>query len=287
MALIYDPSLQTHTRSYKNWILQSAKWQLRTVDDKGQSLVAILPYIEFDSNGYFKSSAPHKEDGYKDLEGSISKEGIADFKFKLLDGLIMECTGKLAGQNRIVGNWTIRNQSFGQFELAMLDAVPYQLTRTSTGGTFTDYYYLNLSKSKPRIQGVGVNDSGVYVIIGKLKEKKIKLYIYYLGKFCMKIKGKHDPKSGVIIVNGRWKNYAKGNGECTLCPLQPGFIVPHPGIYVPPPQPTPFNPLPVQEVQTFQPHPYPNMTEISGRQESPAQMDLHPFNDHREHAKVN
>lgn len=276
-----------NNRYQKRKIAESARWLFKVVDDKAQVRSFELPYMTINEDGVLYSNSPDRDCGYTHLEGQVHKEGLVEFKFKIKDSPGYNCSGKLVAQNKFAGNWQIKGQSFGQFELSMLETVQCHIERKSPhGSSFSDYYHLNFDKIRRRIQGVGIDEAGLYVINGKVRDKKVELKVSYFGKFQIHVKGKYDPLSPYMNVDGTWYNNSGDTGICrivpmnqivprVLPPLQP--FVPAPPVYHPPtPQQGCFNPVytPVHPQQTR--YQVPAFTDINiGSNEYPTFPDSH------------
>lgn len=288
------------SKSYhKKKIAESAKWQLKMIDDKGMTRCIDLPYMQIDINGALTSEAPSNDLGYKELRGGITNliQGIVEFKLRLEDNTSMKCSGKIVGQNKIVGNWNIKGHAFGQFELSMVGTVQCHISRCSpTNSVFNDNYFLNFDKKRRRIQGIGMDEAGAYYIYGKFRTSRVYMNIHYFGKYSIYIDGKHTTRlNGNIEVEGTWSNNAGDQGNCRVIQLTQVVhpenqvfrpVQPHQPIFCNPglPQQNPFNPTPYTPPQSYP----------IARQSAPVIQELNMWTNeypqalnesHREHAK--
>ena len=124
--------------------------------------------------------------------------------------------GKITGPNAITGVWKTPGVNFGHFSLTMGGAVPCLITKESSGQNFSDIYHLNFDTVKRRIQAIGFDEAGYFIIDGKLKNEgqNAKFSIKYLGKFEVFCKCKLVKETRTF--EGKWSNDKGNTGSLKL-----------------------------------------------------------------------
>ena len=140
------------------------------------------------------------------MGGKINNQGIAEISLYAPNSPTALLDGKITGPNTITGVWKTPGVNFGHFSLTMGGSVPCLITKESSGQNFSDIYHLNFDTVKNRVQAIGFDQAGYFIVDGKLKNKgtKARFSIKYLGKFEIFCKCKLVKDTRTF--EGNWSN---------------------------------------------------------------------------------
>ena len=140
------------------------------------------------------------------MGGKINNQGIVEVRLYAPNSPTALLDGKITGPNTITGVWKTPGVNFGHFSLIMGGSVPCLITRESSGQNFSDIYHLNFDTVKNRVQAIGFDQAGYFIVDGKLKNQgtKTRFSIKYLGKFEIFCKCKLVKEKSTF--EGNWSN---------------------------------------------------------------------------------
>lgn len=137
------------------------------------------------------------------IDGTITKDGKVKFIKTRGKGGNVEFNGKLI-ENVIKGTWKVNN-FLGEFEVTMLCSPFYGTSMYQTMKKDLDW---NLSFDKNGAYGVGIDETGLYVIKGEEKSPtNFKITQTYLQiNHSMTYRGAVTQRSPTFTINGNWQN---------------------------------------------------------------------------------